>query len=194
VAILIAVLLVLVGTATARVVGTSKKSGQLTAKIRKIATQQANRRITHRAPRLSVASARTADDSRNLGGAPASAYVQRAELTPVPATLLPLNPGWKPITVGDPGPARGYRDQLGVVHLAGLIMGPGGNALRLPPELRPAYSLQLVAVCDVPGAITDARPGVIFVYSSGEVAPMSAPEFDCTERLSLDGITFQAGA
>jgi hypothetical protein len=194
IAILLAALLVLAGTAVARVAGTSKKSGKLTvAKIRKISAQQANRQIIRRAPRLSVASSRSADDSHSLGGAPASAYVQRAELAPVPAAILPLNPGWEAITIGDRGPPRGFRDQIGIVHLAGLMMGTSTTPLTLPPDLRPGKSLELPAVCDVPGSLFDSRPGIIIINSDGLVEARVTPEFDCTERLSLDGITFQAG-
>jgi hypothetical protein len=195
-AIVAAVLIIVValaGTAVAQVASTSQKSGKLTAKIKKIARKQANRQITRRAPRLSVASAESAGDSGSLGGAPASAYVQRAELAPVPVTNLALKPGWEPIVVGDVGPPRAYRDQLGVVHLAGLMRGTGNIALTLPPELRPAHSLELIAVCDEPGLQFDPRPGVVFIYSEGSVDPLNSPSASCDERLSLDGITFRAG-
>jgi hypothetical protein len=58
--------------------------------------------------------------------------------------------------------------------------------------MRPRYDLELVAVCDEPGAFFDPRPGIVFLDRSGELEGLSTSSVCCTERLSLDGIAFQA--
>jgi hypothetical protein len=208
---IVALCVAVVGTAAAgpiAEISLTKHEKKQTRKIaatlaRKIAARVSNRRITKRAPKLSVASANsaaaaaTASNATSLGGVGASAYVQRSELAPVPLTTLTLNPGWAQILPGSPlsGPPTAYRDQVGAVHLSGLIQRTSGTestALTLPPGLRPGHGLELMAVCDEPGLSFDPRPGIVFIEPGGRVDPLSSPSYSCTERLSLDGITFRA--
>ena len=88
-------------------------------------------------------------------------------------TPLALHGGWSSILTGlGAGPARAYRDQLGVVHLAGLIGRGGGSdsvALTLPGGLRPGYELEFPAVCDLPGPIFNPQPGIVFIEKDGDV-------------------------
>ncbi|HEY7256569.1 MAG TPA: hypothetical protein VH476_07780 [Solirubrobacterales bacterium] len=186
----IALVVAVTGTAVAT---TSKLAGPEVRQVVRIA----NKRITKRAPNLSVAHARTADNAVSLAGAAASSYVSKSDLAPLPVEELALHPGWASIGVGSgPGPARGYRDQLGTVHLAGLIARFAGGdnfALTLPGPLRPAYDLEFPAVCDEPGLIFNPRPGIVVIESDGDVRPISTSGSDCYERLSLDGISFRAG-
>jgi hypothetical protein len=191
---LIALGVALTGTAVAT---SSKLTGSETKQVVKIV----NKRITKRAPKLTVAHARRADsagDATSLGGTAAASYAQRSDLAPIPETLLALHNGWRTIGEGEgPGPARGYRDQFGIVHLAGLIGQESGslenNPLTLPTDLRPRYDLELPAVCDKPGEIFNPKPGIVFIESDGTVHPISTSEWNCQERLSLDGITYRAG-
>jgi hypothetical protein len=199
---LVALVVALAGTAMAGVATVSKLGKKERKEVTKIANKTANKRITKRAPKLSVRHAGSADVAANadsLGGAAASAYVQRSELTPVSETTLRLHLGWINIVNPEgpgPGPARAYRDQLGVVHLAGLVTrtaGSDGIALTLPLELRPRYDLEFPAVCDEPGLIFDPSPGFAFIDLDGDVHPVSGgSSSDCFERFSLDGIAFKA--
>jgi hypothetical protein len=69
-------------------------------------------------------------------------------------------------------------------------------ALVLPPELRPGFNHSFAAVCDADGIQFDPRPGIVDVSVDGSVIPVSNPpatDYNCTERLSLDGISFRAG-
>jgi hypothetical protein len=187
----IALVVAVAGTAVAT---TSRLAGPEVKQVVKIV----NRRITKRAPGLSVAHARTADNAVSLGGATASTYASKADLAPVPVTGLALHSGWISLGAGaGPGPARAYRDQFGVVHLAGLIgrtlTGSDNVALTLPGDLRPGYDLEFPTVCDEPGLIFNPRPGTLIIESSGDVHPITTSDADCYERLSLDGISFRAG-
>lgn len=194
----LALAVALSGTAIAGVAAVSNLSKKEKKQVRKIA----DRRITKRAPKLSVGHADRADvagNANSLGGVAASSYVQHSELTPVAETNLPLHPGWINIFNPEgpgPGPARAYLDQLGVVHLAGLVARASGTddvAITLPPGLRPAYDLEFPAVCDTPGLVFDPSPGFAFIYTNGEVRGIPGnTESDCNERLALDGITFRA--
>ncbi len=191
---LIALLVALAGTAVAT---TSKLSGSQAKQVIKLV----NKRITKRAPNLSVAHALTADNAgnaANLGGAAAASYARSSDLAPVPETVLALNNGWQ--TVGGeegPGPPHGYRDQFGVVHLAGLIAQEEGVLgeipMTLPSNLRPGHNLELPAVCDEPGPIFNPKPGTVFIEADGTVRPVTTTFSNCQERLSLDGITYRAG-
>lgn len=162
----------------------SKKS------VKKLAKKQAKKQIKKRAPGLSVANAAA------LGDVPASDYVRSSELDPIPVTELELNPGWETFPVGNQRPAQAYRDQLGVVHLGGTIRTTGSSdiALVLPEQFRPAHTVTVAPVCDVPGSMTDIRPGAVLIYATGHVSAYEVlNEFDCKERLSLDSISFRAG-
>jgi hypothetical protein len=190
---MIVALIALVVAATGTAVATSSKlTGPEVRKVVKIA----NKRITKRAPSLSVAHARSADVATSLGSAAASVFATKSDLAPVPVAPLALHDGWSSIGAGaGAGPARAYRDQFGVVHLAGLIgrVGSDSVALTLPDDLRPAYELEFPAVCDLPGLIFNPEPGIVFVGADGEVRPIPTSGADCYERLSLDGISFRAG-
>jgi hypothetical protein len=83
------------GVGIAAVAGLDRKEKK---QVRKIAAKQANRKISKRAGRLSVASARSAGNALSLGGAGAAAYVQRSELAPIPPTPRALGPGWALVT------------------------------------------------------------------------------------------------
>jgi hypothetical protein len=190
--IVASVALVVAATGTA-VATTSKLTGPEVRKVVKIV----NRRITKRAPALSVAHARSADVATNLGSAAASVFATKSDLAPVPVAPLSLHNGWLSIAgEAGAGPARAFRDQFGVVHLAGLIGRAGGSdpvALTLPGDLRPAYELELPAVCDLPGLIFNPQPGIVFIEKDGNIQPITTSGADCYERLSLDGISFRAG-
>lgn len=138
----------------------------------------------------------SAANAASLGNTAASAYVQRTELNPVAPTQLTLNPGWVQVNPGSGSASpRAFRDQLGVVHLSGLIARESGteqSPLTLPSGLRPGFDLEFPAVCDSPGLIFDPRPGIVFIDADGEVRPSETASYSCTERLSLDGITFRA--
>ncbi len=202
---MVALLVAVGGTAVgvAKIPGLNRREKK---QVRRIARRLSNRRITKRAHRLSVAragsaataiSATTAANAASLGGIGASAYVQRSELAPIPPTGLALSPGWAQFNSGSGTPApSAYRDQLGVVHLSGLIRRASGStstALTLPPGLRPGSDLRFPAVCDEPGLLTDPRPGIALVYSNGTVIAPSTGSYDCTQQFSLDGISFRAG-
>jgi hypothetical protein len=197
---LVALVAAVAGTAVAGVARTSKLSTQDRKQVAKIANKAANKRISKRASKLSVAHASRADlagNAESLGGAAASSFVAKADLAPVPEANLALHSGWMSIAGGvGAGPARGYRDQLGVVHLAGLIGRVSGSdniAATLPSDLRPRYHLELPAVCDEPGAFFNPTPGILFIDQNGELRPITTTNSNCYERLSLDGITFSAG-
>ncbi|HSI81943.1 MAG TPA: hypothetical protein VK919_14980 [Solirubrobacterales bacterium] len=121
----------------------------------------------------------------------------RRGLRPARVRRLALNPGWERVAAGaGPGPPRAFRDRLGVVHLAGVVFRASGTenvALRLPRRLRPGFELELPAICDEPGIFFDPRPGVVFIDVNGDVEPIDTPDFNCFDRLSLDGISFRAG-
>ena len=160
---------------------------------KKLAKKQAKKQIRKKAPKLSVGNA------ANLGHVPAAEYVRRGELAPIPVTQLALNPGWQNATEivpsADLAPASAYRDQLGVVHLEGLILRTSGSneiALDLPGEFAPPVTRELTAVCDGPSGGLDPSPGVIFVYPSGNIEALNGSDFDCAEQLSLEGISFRA--
>jgi hypothetical protein len=187
----VALVVALTGTAVAT---SSKLSGSEAKQVGKIA----NKRISKRAPKLTVARAHVADNATSLGGVAAAAYAQHADLAPVPESNLALHSDWQSIGGGaGAGPARGYRDQLGVVHLAGLIgrspTGTDSVALTLPSNLRPGYDLEFAAVCDEPGIIFNPAPGTMIIDANGEVHPITTTSSNCYERLSLDGIAFRAG-
>lgn len=173
-----------------------KKSAVTTAKIKKAAVTGDKVKVSTLGKVPSAAKADEAADSARLGNVAASAYVQRAELSPVAPTPLTLNPGWVRVNPGSgPAPPSAFRDQLGVVHLSGLITRVSGadqSALTLPAGLRPGFDLEFPTVCDVPGLAFDPRPGFVFIEANGEVRAVNTPESSCTERLSLDGITFRA--
>jgi len=199
----VAVMALVVAVAGTAVAGTATISNlskndkkQIKKLIRKIGAKQANTRITKRAPQLSVARADFAANAASLGGVPAGAYAQGSDLQPVPYTPLALSPGWVHAASGaGSAPPRAYRDQMGVVHLSGLIArqsGTDGTALTLPAGMRPGFHLEFPVVCDVPGLLFDPEPGSAFIYPGGEVKPINTSDADCTERLSLDGIAFRA--
>ncbi len=192
---MVALVVALTGTAVAT---SSKLSGPEVKQVGKIAGKTANKRISRRAPKLTVARAHVADNATSLGGVAADSFARHADLAPVPESNLALHSGWESIAGGaGAGPARGYRDQLGVVHLAGLIgrspTGTDNVALTLPSDLRPGYDLELAAVCDEPGIIFNPVPGTMIINANGDVHPITTASSNCYERLSLDGIAFRAG-
>ena len=172
-----------------------KKNSVTTAKIKKEAVTSAKIKLSTLGKVPSAAKADSASNAASLGNVAASAYVQRTELDPVAPTQLTLNPGWVRINPGSgPAPPRAFRDQLGVVHLSGLIARASGSepsALTLPSGLRPSFDLEFPTVCDEPGLLFNPSPGIVFIYANGEVRPVETAS-SCTERLSLDGITFRA--
>ncbi len=195
---MIVALIALVGALTGTAVATtSKLSGPEAKQVGKIAGKTADKRISKRAPKLTVARAHVADNATSLGGVAASSYTRQSDLTPATVSGLALHAGWIPIGGGaGAGPPRAYRDQLGVVHLAGLVGRESGSdnvALTLPSDLRPAYTLEFPAVCDIPGAIFNPVPGILFIYPDGGIHPITTAGSDCYERLSLDGIAFRVG-
>lgn len=191
---LVALVVALTGTAVAT---SSKLSGPEAKQVGKIAGKAANRRISKRAPKLTVARAHVADNATSLGGVASTSFVRQSDLAPANVSGLSLHAGWIPIGGGaGAGPPRAYRDQLGVVHLAGLVGRESGTdnvALTLPSDLRPAYTLEFPAVCDIPGEIFNPVPGILFIYPDGGVHPITTASSDCYERLSLDGIAYRAG-
>ena len=191
---LIALVVALTGTAVAT---TSKLSGPEAKQVGKIAGKTANKRISKRAPKLTVARAHVADNATSLGGVAASSYTRQSDLAPAtvsgPRPARRLDSDWRWSRRRAPA---GYRDQLGVVHLAGLIGRESGSdnvALTLPSDLRPAYTLELPAVCDTPGPVFNPVPGIVFIYADGEVHPITTASSTAYERLSLDGIAFRQG-
>jgi len=172
-----------------------KKNAVTTAKLKKGAVTGDKIKLSTLGTVPSAAKADNANNAASLGNVGASAFVQRTELDPVSPTPLTLNPGWVQVNPGSgPPPPRAFRDQLGVVHLSGLIARASGSeqsALTLPSGLRPSFDLEFSAVCDEPGLIFNPSPGIVFIYANGEVKPIDTAS-SCTERLSLDGITFRA--
>ena len=172
-----------------------KKNAVTTAKIKKEAVTGAKIKLSTLGKVPNAAKADSASNAVSLGNVAASAYVQRTELDPVAPTQLTLNPGWVQVNPGSgTAPPRAFRDQLDVVHLSGLIARASGSeqsALTLPSGLRPSFDLEFTTVCDEPGLIFNPSPGIVFIYANGEVRPVDTAS-SCTERLSLDGITFRA--
>jgi hypothetical protein len=83
-------------------------------------------------------------------------------------------------------PARYIKDDLGVVHLDGLIMNGtiGAGAFTLPAGFRPAYQQIYAAVCN-PNAI-----GRLDILTNGQVQPAAGSNV----FFSLAGVTFLAEA
>lgn len=83
-------------------------------------------------------------------------------------------------------PARYIKDDLGVVHLDGLIMNGtiGSGAFTLPAGFRPAYQQIYAAVCN-PNAI-----GRLDIQTNGVVLPAAGSNV----FFSLAGVTFLAEA
>jgi hypothetical protein len=154
------------------------------SKVKAIAKKQADKRITNRAPGLSVAEAAA------LGGLPAAAYA-RVESEP-----------WRDVgTAGQPdfentwaiwaglGKVSFYKDPIGIVRLRGSVISNGSSTeqviFTLPPGYRPEQGFTVLAA--KPDAATTARAGV---GSEGEVLGLCTPQNGCTVR--LDGIAFRA--
>jgi len=83
-------------------------------------------------------------------------------------------------------PARYIKDDLGVVHLDGLIMNGtiGTSAFTLPAGFRPAYQQIYAALCN-PNAI-----GRLDILTNGQVQPAAGSNVS----FSLAGVTFLAEA
>lgn len=97
----------------------------------------------------------------------------------VPAAPTLTN-GWA--NFGAPnGNASYYRDQFGVVRLAGVIKsgGIGSAAFVLPANCRPAATVRLATESN--GAL-----GVLTVDAAGNVTPATGSNV----KFSLDGVTF----
>jgi hypothetical protein len=103
---------------------------------------------------------------------------------PIPSwTLLTLANGWT--AAGAPfAPPSYLRDQLGFVHLRGVMTTTGtigSPAFTLPPGLRPAAATSLVIGVDAVGAL-----GQLVIKPDGTAALVSGS----AGNTSLDGIVF----
>ena len=125
-AIVLAVLALVFAIAGSAVAGTAGLSSKITkSKVRSIAAKQADRRITERAPGLSVDRASTADNARNLGGRPAGDYAL-AESEPFhtvgQAGEPPFESGWSNLG-GGRSVAAFYKNSQDRVYLKGVLSG-----------------------------------------------------------------------
>jgi len=156
---------------------------------RNIANKVSNRRITKRAPALTVAgaqnantanTAKTADsakDAEQLGGTSASGYAKSQQEDVTVATLLGA---W----VDEPGraPVSFYKDNFGIVHLEGVTQSGGGDIFFLPPGYRPGADANFLIYTS---AVT---PGGLFIGDDGQVNLLAGNN----EFVSLYGVTFRA--
>lgn len=131
-----------------------------------------------------------AGDADSLGGMAANRYLT-APTEPVRLVGTPGNPdfnsSWKNFGPAF-APAGFYKDQLGIVHLQGLVDPPGfaGAIFRLPDGYLPDQSYNFTYF----GAMADSAKIVpIQVEVDGDV---TAATSDYSNSLTLDGITFRA--
>ncbi len=180
-AIVLAVLALVFAIAGSAVAGTAGLSSKITkSKVRSIAAKQADRRITERAPGLSVDRASTADNARNLGGRPAGDYAL-AESEPFhtvgQAGEPPFESGWSNLG-GGRSVAAFYKDSQDRVYLKGVLSGTTSTtAFTLPAGYRPSEQLFM------PVAIG----GGLNVFPDGQVVPV------CTTcgAVGIDGLSFR---
>jgi hypothetical protein len=140
-----------------------------------------------------VPSAARADQAGNadaLGGIASNRYLT-APTDPVRLIGTPGNPDFKS-TFKNFGPsftpAGFYKDQLGIVHLQGLVDPPGfaGTIFTLPEGYLPDQSYNFTYF----GAMADSTEIVpVVVAVDGDVEAVTS---DYSNSLSLDGITFRA--
>jgi hypothetical protein len=98
--------------------------------------------------------------------------VTQAKLAPLGAVVVVSldDTGWANYGQGY-APAGYFRDRSGLVHLRGVVQGPGGTIFRLPPGWRPKSGARSF------GAVT--------IRGDGSVRARAA------EFLPLDGIVFR---
>jgi hypothetical protein len=80
-----------------------------------------------------------------------------------------------------------YKDQLGVVHLRGVIKGGLGIPFVLPVGLRPAELKPFAIPCGDPAP----GVGVATIRPNGEILLQNVSQ-SCTTFASFEGITFRA--
>lgn len=179
----VALALALVGTAIA---GPDALTSKITkAKVKSIARKQADKRITARAPNLSVDHANTADNARNLGRRPPGDYAL-SEAEPyheVGATGEPaFENGWTNLG-GGRSTAAFYSDSQGLVHLKGVISGTTATtAFTLPEAYRPSAQLFMPVAVGGPGY------GGLNVNQDGRIVPICGPT--CA-AVGIDGLSFR---
>lgn len=134
--------------------------------------------------------ANQAGNAEALGGLAANRYLT-SPTEPVRLIGTPGNPdfnsSWKNFGPSF-APAGFYKDQLGIVHLQGLVDPPGfaGAIFRLPEGYLPDQSYNFTYF----GAMADSAKIVpVQVEADGDV---TAATSDYSASLSLDGITFRA--
>jgi hypothetical protein len=193
----LALVFAIVGSAVAGTAGLSSKITK--AKVRSIAAKQADRRITARAPGLSVDRARTADtaqtaattqtaaNAQNLGGRPGGDYAL-AESEPFHTVGLagepPFENGWANLG-GGRSAAAFYRDSQGLVHLKGVLSGTTATtAFTLPAGYRPTEQL-FMPVAVAAGGDGD---GGLNVHPDGRIVPVCSPT--CA-AVGIDGLSFR---
>jgi hypothetical protein len=209
-----AALAALAGTALADDPGATT-SAPSKKKVRKIARKQADKRITARAPELSVASAETADVA-----AQANTAAQASSLAPPEGRRdIAANPmqstdpclagrtavfcgffdasytGWSDASGSGFGPGGFFRDRAGFVHLTGVVRRSGGAApdriVILPSGFRPGVAVALPVACwpSPSGTVHDC---VLDVRPTGSVELSAETEATSLGLISLDGVSFRA--
>jgi hypothetical protein len=131
-----------------------------------------------------------AGNADSLGGMAANRYLT-TPTEPVRLVGTPGNPGfnssWKNFGPSF-APAGFYKDQLGIVHLQGLVDPPGfaGAIFTLPEDYLPEQSYNFTYF----GAMADSEKTVpVVIEADGDVTAASS---DYSSSLTLDGITFRA--
>jgi hypothetical protein len=99
---------------------------------------------------------------------------------------VPFKNGWSNYPSGNVfPPARFYKDQLGVVHLEGIISGgtAGTTAFTLPSGYRPpsAHAWAVAA------GVGSASPEDVDVFANGDVTTVGS----VNSAVALDGISFR---
>jgi hypothetical protein len=164
------------------VVSAKVRNGAITAKkIKKGALNGAE--VTGTVPSAQTANALAAPEAWHLVGAPGEPPFAKD------GGVQAKNFGKSAETVGF------YKDQEGIVHLKGRVLGPGeGVEFNLPPGFRPAdeKALTFTTFCETCLNYT----GLVVVYgvskvTSGSISYTGAVVGD-GENLSLDGIAFRA--
>jgi hypothetical protein len=191
----VAVTLALAGTALA---GPDAVSERITkAKVRSIAANQADKRITARAPNLSVdhastadnsqtaANAQTANNAQNLGGRPSGDYAL-ADSEPFHTVGVtgepPFENGWSNVG-GGRSSAAFYKDSQGLVHLKGVLSGTTATtAFTLPNGYRPSEQLFM------PVALGGSGSGGLNVNTDGRLVPICSTT--CA-AVGIDGLSFR---
>ena len=155
--------------------------------------KKVNRIITNRAPGLSVATAKSADNAKNADNATTAKNAQQlGGVDPiVPATPMTLLNGWVRYAGGGYDTPAYWQDAFGVVHLKGSVAqpAPGSDVIFVLPEgLRPSQSMNWPATLD------QAHFGTIEIETNGDVRSRTFTAAQAAQSrafTSMEGVSFR---